>query len=97
MEEESGDADAVGLWSRCGRGSRGAGDETDACTLGDGPSTMAESDDLRTGEAEWGRCSVGAGNIESSRGCILGGGEGLSCARDILVAKAEAGSRSMSS
>ena len=54
--------------------------------MSNGLSTIAESGG-----------SVGAGNIGSSRGCILGGGEGLSWARDILVAKAEAGSRSMSS
>jgi hypothetical protein len=95
--EELASGDAASLWPRGVKGSREAGDGTDGRALSKGPTTLAESDALRTGESERGKFSVEAVNVGSSRGRILGGGEGLSCARDILVTKAEAGSKSISS
>jgi hypothetical protein len=92
-ELASGDAS---LWPGGVTGSGEAGDRTGASAVSNGSSTVAESDALGIRESERGWWFVGAGGIGSTRGCILGGGDGLSCARDILVAKAEAGSRSMS-
>ena len=94
MEELArGDA---GLWTRGVTGSGEAGDGAGACAVSNGSSTVAMSDTLGVSESQRGWWFVGAGGIESTRGCILGGGDGLSCARDILVARAEAGSRSVS-
>jgi hypothetical protein len=93
-ELASGDAS---LWSTGVTGSGEAGDGTGACAVTNGSSTVDKSDTLGMRESERGWRFVGAGGIGSTRGCIMGGGDGLSCARDILVAKAEAGSRSMSS
>lgn len=69
------------------------------CILGDNPTATAKLDTLMVGE-EGGCRSAEVGKVglshPGSSSCILGGGDGLSCARDILVAKAEGGSSSMS-